>query len=201
MGGTYLSSFTAAGRPLSETNATRKGQSALEAMGHADSFGHGAPNLLPVKFHDDSIISIPVMRPEDIHSAHTNAAPAPASDGKSRKLSFFHRKSAGGGSSAPKQKFAMRELTRREYLAHYAKDNDGKYVGTEEPAEDCILRGEDLVRYRQPNKEFGAGVDEFKNEFIGGGVQGEDKDKEESGKGFIRGFRGRKGRGDDTVIR
>lgn len=33
----------------------------------------------------------------------------------------------------------MRDMTRREYLKHYAKDENRNYIGTEEPAEDCIL--------------------------------------------------------------
>lgn len=200
MGDTNIESFTAAGRPFSVANATRPRQSGLEAMSNAESFGFGAPNLLPVRFHDDSIISIPVLRPEDIqNAAGSNTNDAPTNDSKGRKLSFFHRKSTGGRFGGPKEKFAMREVTRRDYLAHYAKDSEGKYAGTEWPAEDCILRGEDLVRYRQQKKEFGVGVDGFKNEFTSGAAQVEDKDA--SGKGFIKGFRGGKGRGDDTVIR
>jgi hypothetical protein len=196
--------FTAVGGSFTHAKAIRPSNSAMEGLSNADSWGHGAPNLLPVKFHDDSVFAIPVMRPEDIKTAAaaagSNTIDAPTSDSKGRKLSFFHRKSSGSwGSYDKKQKFAMRDVTRREYLAHYAKDDQGQYTGTEDPAEDCILRGEDLVRYRHQSKEFGADVDSFKNEVKGGGVGAEDEGK--SGKGFIKGFRDRKGRGDDTIVR
>lgn len=198
-----IQSFTATGNSYAHAQASRHSNSAMEGFTNADSMGAGAPNLLPVRFHDDSIISIPVLRPEDVNnSASHDANNAPPSDGKSKKLSFFHRKSIGGGSGGKrdKQKFAMRNVTRREYLAHYAKDNDGNFVGTEEPAEDCILRGEDLVRYRRQKSEFGAGVADFKNEVTTGVVAGADNEDRNS-RGFIKGFRGGMGRGDDTVIR
>lgn len=44
--------------------------------------------------------------------------------------------------------FVLKKVQRRECLKHYAKDEQGSYIGTEEPAEDCILRGRDLERYR-----------------------------------------------------
>lgn len=200
-----LESFSAVGRSFADAQTTRPGNSAMEGLANSDSLGHGAPNLLPVRFHDDSVFAIPVLRPEDVKSAAagSNATETPTSDTKGRKLSFFHRKSLGGGSWGgshdKKQKFAMRDVTRREYLAHYAKDDQGQYIGTEDPAEDCILRGEDLVRYRHRNKEFGADVEGFTSELKGGVVVAEDEGK--IGKGFIKGFRDRKGRGDDTVVR
>lgn len=43
----------------------------------------------------------------------------------------------------------MRQITRGEYLKHYAKDDNGRYIGSEEPAADCILKGEDVAKYRK----------------------------------------------------
>lgn len=54
----------------------------------------------------------------------------------------------------------MRRIPRREYLAHYAKDESGRYVGTAEPADDCILRGEDLAKHRGSKH-----LSKFENEF------------------------------------
>ncbi|KAK5055146.1 hypothetical protein LTR84_012894 [Exophiala bonariae] len=201
-GGTQdMGSFTAVGNSFAHAQASRRHNSGLEGLTTSHSMGAGAPNLLPVRFHDDSIISIPVLRPEDINRLTDFNNNAPPSDNKSRKLSFFHRKSIGGGSGGKndKQKFAMRSVTRLEYLTHYAKDNNGKYVGTEEPADDCILRGEDLERYRHQKSEFGTAVNNFKNEVstVVAGAESELRD----GRGFIKGFRGGKGRGDDTVVR
>lgn len=198
-----IQSFTAIGNSFAHAQASRHSNSAMEGLTASDSMGYGAPNLLPVRFHDDSIISIPVLRPEDINNSTDPSSNNTAlAEGRSKKLSFFHRKSSGAGlgGKRDKQKFEMRSVTRREYLAHYAKDNDGQFVGTEEPADDCILRGEDLVRYRRQKTDFGAGVDDFKNDVSTGVAVGDDGGAK-SGHGFIKGFRGGKGRGDDTVVR
>lgn len=69
-------------------------------------------------------------------------------ESKSRKFSLgnIRRRSK---SRDNKDDFEMKEMKRGEYLKHYAKDDDGKYIGTEEPADDCILRhAEDIKLYR-----------------------------------------------------
>lgn len=42
----------------------------------------------------------------------------------------------------------MRPVPRSLYLAHYAKDENGRCVGTGEPAEDCVLGDEDMIKHR-----------------------------------------------------
>ncbi|ETI21871.1 hypothetical protein G647_05940 [Cladophialophora carrionii CBS 160.54] len=65
--------------------------------------------------------------------------------------SLFRRKTSNFHSpSARRVNIDMRQVTRMEYLKHYAKDDQGGYIGTEDPAEDCILNGEDLARWRGP---------------------------------------------------
>jgi hypothetical protein len=34
----------------------------------------------------------------------------------------------------------VKMMPRGEYLKYYAKDEEGNYIGSEEPAEDCSLR-------------------------------------------------------------
>ena len=90
---------------------------------------------------------MPVLRPEDIGKA----------DGHKVKKSFFSSRRKSENSN-----FVIKQVQRGEYLKFYAKDERGRYVGTEEPAVDCILKGEDARRYRD-------GVGEWKND-LGGGI-------------------------------
>ena len=158
-----LQSFTATGRPIPHPKDSRNGR-ALNSMGVAESWGAGAPNLLPVKFTDDSIISIPVMpSAENADQAiKTKTVDSDSDDDgnpikdasprrKSRLGSFFRRKSSSSASKKPKEpEFVMKDVTRAEYLKHYAKDDDGNYTGTHDPAPDCILRNErDRYKYKR----------------------------------------------------
>lgn len=66
-----------------------------------------------------------------------------------RRFSFFRRKSS---QSKPKRfpPFVMKDMKRSEYLMYYAKDDDGKYIGTRDPAPDCILKNEgDRMKFRK----------------------------------------------------
>jgi len=74
-------------------------------------------------------------------------------------------------------------MTRGEYLKHYAKDEEGNYVGTEEPAEDCVLKEGD----RRQRHGDGVMVGKWSNEII---VQETKKER-----------RGWRGRGNDKIIR
>ncbi|EXJ77521.1 hypothetical protein A1O3_09748 [Capronia epimyces CBS 606.96] len=133
-------------------SASGKAGSAMDALSASESWGAGPANLLPVRFTDESLIHVPVLRPEDMERQSAEqqqqqprqlaSPPATEVDG-GRRFSFFRRKS-----SKPGETFTMRRIPRREYMAHYAKDDAGKYIGTEDPADDCILRGEDLIKYR-----------------------------------------------------
>lgn len=163
--------FTATGRPLySSNNNNYANPSGLgDGLAAHDSYGQSAPNLLPVRFTDASIISVPVLPhaeptqtknnlDDGSSSLYTdNSSENPIKDGSSKSsrsrfsLSSFRRKSSSTGSSKGKQQdFIIREMTRGDYLKFYAKDDNGKYIGSEEPASDCILnREEDRVKYRR----------------------------------------------------
>lgn len=154
-----LQSFTATGRPMPKARSQGSGMTALTG---SESNGAGAPNLLPVRFTDDSIISVPVMPSEEETNAHdTNSNPVKDMDEDSslgpikeekRRFSFFHRKSSrsSGSRSQKIPPFVMKDMRRSEYLMYYAKDDDGNYVGTKDPAPDCILKNEkDRYKYRK----------------------------------------------------
>ena len=121
--------FSATGRPY-KTPATDG--LAMNALAGAETWGAAPANTLPIRFHDDSLISVPVLRPEDVGKV----------EAEKPKKSFFtsRRKSSNAN-------FTIKQVPRRDYLKHYAKDDDGKYCGSEAPAEDCILRGEDAAKY------------------------------------------------------
>lgn len=53
-------------------------------------------------------------------------------------------------------------MTRGEYLKHYAKDEEGNYVGSEEPAADCVLKEGD----RRAGHGEGVKVGHFSNEIV-----------------------------------
>lgn len=161
-----LQSFTATGRPISKTSESTKG-SGLDGLTSAEAHGTGAPNLLPVRFTDQSIISVPVLPspPPDLADDKPTPSdstvdlddnlikglaqkPKPKSNSKTRfsLSSFRHRRSSQKDTKQPA--FVMKDMTRAEYLKHYAKDDDGRYIGTEQPGSDCILsHTEDITKY------------------------------------------------------
>lgn len=119
--------------------------------------GAGTPNLLPPKFTDNSIISVPVLPPESTSKtlnldADDEDNPIKEVKPKSRLGSIFRKASLGEGKPKKEsQGFVMKKMKRSEYLKHYAKDEAGRYIGTEDPADDCILNNEeDKARYRKP---------------------------------------------------
>lgn len=146
-----LQRFTATGRPIPAQD-TRTGLSG--GMASAHSYGQSAPNLLPVRFTDNSVISVPVLphaEPSQTKPDDEDSDEGPVKGPKSRSrfsLSNFRRKSSSSGNG--KQSFVIKEMTRGNYLKHYAKDDSGKYIGSEEPASDCILNNEeDRIKWRR----------------------------------------------------
>ena len=67
-----------------------------------------------------------------------------------RRKSFFRKGSLTGARQvnpdAPP--FIFRTVTYETWRKHYAKDKDGNYKGTHAPAEDCLLKPDDLQRWR-----------------------------------------------------
>ena len=111
----------------------------MNAVAGTESWGAAPANFLPVKFHDDSLIPVPVLRPEDVGKAEPH---------KKKAFLSSRRKSENAN-------FTVRHIPRREYLKYYAKDPDsGSYIGSEDPAADCILRGDDVIKYRREALNF-----------------------------------------------
>ncbi|RMD43313.1 hypothetical protein DV735_g1857, partial [Chaetothyriales sp. CBS 134920] len=127
--------FTATGRPYQSRDKRDKRDATMLGLSTTEAIGHGTPALLPRRYTNDSLITVPVMRPEDVGTADGHKSE------KKRSLFSSRRR-------AENSKFVMKQIPRGEYLKHYAKDDAGQYVGTEEPAADCILRGEDVAKYR-----------------------------------------------------
>lgn len=150
-----LQSFTATGRPISKTSESTKGKG-LSGLNVAESLGAGAPNLLPARFTDESIISIPVLPPPDVPDGKAFSSDSDEDDnpikGREKPKSRFSLSSFRRRLSSKKEKqpdYVMKEMTRAEYLKHYAKDDNGRYIGTEEPGDDCILNvTEDIMKYK-----------------------------------------------------
>ena len=102
-----------------------------------DSTASQAPQFLPVKFTDDSKIKIAIPY-ADLPPRLTS--PSDDQD-QSRKKSFVGRLGSklslpgkngdGNGEGTNKRGFRMIEMTRREYLMYWAKDEQGRYIGTE----------------------------------------------------------------------
>ena len=88
-------------------------------------------STLPFKYTDESLIPVPVRKEPLIM------------DGKPRKRGLFSRLK---GKNEGNEGFTIKQIQRGEYLKHYAKDDNGWYSGTEQPAEDCILKDEDPVK-------------------------------------------------------
>ena len=145
--------FSATGRPYQSPTNSEKHQAAVANIGIADSMGRGPANLLPRKYTDDSLISVPCLSTEDIGRT-TSSAAGPVTGLENEKSSRWwksRRRSKDGGSN---ENFVIKQIPRGEYLKHYAKDDDGRYCGSEDPADDCILRGQDVQRYRGDGPRF-----------------------------------------------
>lgn len=105
--------------------ATKK-TSALSGMVAGDAgFGGtaGPANTLPWKFRDTDIITVPILTSE-LEGEESERAPAE----KPRRRSSLTRWLVGA-EKAPA--FKMVKMTRGEYLKYWAKDEEGRYVGTE----------------------------------------------------------------------
>lgn len=142
--------FTATGRPFVADNRYQSTWSGL-ASGDAPE---GVPGrTMPWKYTDESLISVPCLRPRPQDSVSTSG------EANVQKKKWWRRKSSTANSSVNDlDNFVLKKVQRGEYLKHYAKDEQGNYIGTEPPAKDCILRGKDLEKYRS-GKDM-----EFRNE-------------------------------------
>jgi hypothetical protein len=131
--------FTATGRPFVADDPYQS----WAGFTDGDISGGGTGKNLPLKYTDESVISVPCLRPPPDESIPE------ATDKKKKK--WWRRISSRYNSSDsvddPKN-FIMKRMTRGEYLKHYCMDEQDNYAGMEEPAEDCILKGKDLKKYR-----------------------------------------------------
>ncbi|KAL0262442.1 hypothetical protein SLS55_001410 [Diplodia seriata] len=91
--------------------------------------GSGAPNLLPFRFTDESIINVPIPA-EDLEDPESESHP-PATERRSSWMAKLGRKLGNKG----KQPILNVKMTRGEYLKYWAKDENGNYVGTEPEGE------------------------------------------------------------------
>ncbi|KAI4219662.1 MAG: hypothetical protein LQ349_008291 [Xanthoria aureola] len=136
--------FTATGRPKPSYNPS--------ALGNLPSaFTHQAPQFLPQRFTDDSVLLIPI--PVSALRAANTPSPPPSSVSENptteeettqqpqqRRLSSsssskLMNRLRGGKKKKKKEEFKMVEMTRGEYLRYWAKDEEGRYIGTEPEGE------------------------------------------------------------------
>lgn len=131
--------FTATGRPFVADDAY---QSTWAGFTDGDFIpGAATGKNLPLKYTDESVISVPCLRPPP-------EEPIPeATDKKKKWLRRISSRHSSDSVDDPKN-FIIKRMTRGEYLKHYCMDEQDNYAGTEEPAEDCILKGKDLEKYR-----------------------------------------------------
>ncbi|KAL8663692.1 MAG: hypothetical protein Q9202_003638 [Teloschistes flavicans] len=130
--------FTATGRPM-----PAYAPSALANMS-ADPLSQ-APQFLPQKFTDDSILTIPIPWSALAFSPSSLSTPdpiSPTTTPTNKSKSSILAKLKPGKEKRKKEGFRMVRMTRREYLAYWAKDEQGRYIGTE-------AEGERLRRLRE----------------------------------------------------
>ncbi|KAL1643069.1 hypothetical protein SLS58_005038 [Diplodia intermedia] len=115
--------FTAAGRPKPDFHP------GISNMDCGSFSGSGAPNLLPFRLTDESIINVPIPA-EDLEDPESESHP-PATERRSSWITKLGRKLGNKG----KQQILNVKMTRGEYLKYWAKDENGNYVGTEAEGE------------------------------------------------------------------
>ncbi|KIV78611.1 hypothetical protein PV11_06245 [Exophiala sideris] len=116
------------------------------------------PGFDTTKHIDDPLITVPVLGPQELARRSQPHLRSPSRDAsqppsyardvekpKSMFTLFSRMKSSIPDSTVD---LVMRQVPRSEYQAHYAKDENGRYIGTDKPADDCILSAEDSVKYR-----------------------------------------------------
>lgn len=115
--------------------------------------GLGLSNANPIKLNptkpeDWDTITVPVL-PKPYHEYPDTNPPSTDQDTRSSSSSGLKLWKRLSHSDSDGPKWTTKEISRDVYLRHYAKDSEGKYVGTERPADDCLLRrGSDVERYR-----------------------------------------------------
>ena len=112
--------------------------SALETLSSGDCY-NAAPQHLPVRFTDDSILTIPIPykdlcpqadEPDPQFNNSNDNGPVHTGNEK-RRSSLFEKLTGGSKEKKEKEAFRMVKMTRREYLMYWAKDEEGNYIGTE----------------------------------------------------------------------
>ena len=111
--------------------------SALENMVCGD-WQNVAPQHLPVRFTDDSILNIPIrykdLLPTDELDKEVedsnDSNPVPAGRDQ-RRSGIFGKLKGANKEKKEKDGFRLVKMTRREYLMYWRKDEQGNYVGTE----------------------------------------------------------------------
>lgn len=91
-----------------------------------------------------------VEKPTDIPVPVRVGPPA-----EKRKPSLFGRKKSS------QQEIQVKIITREEYWKHHAKDENGKYIGSEDPAEDAgVVKGLNWSRVYSDGKGWHGPVEE-----------------------------------------
>lgn len=109
--------------------------SGLASMSLGPLGSSSTPNTLPWRFRDTDFISIPIPTSalQDPSASPITTGPPPS---QRRKLSSSVLSILTGRSSKEKHaEFTMVRMTRGEYLKYWAKDEEGRYVGTEPEGE------------------------------------------------------------------
>ena len=142
--------FTAIGKPFIDLSPRHRAQVGLANVAVADtpSAGVNPGNDLPVRYTDESFISVPALRPEDINNAATAARRVEHEPEMRKRKKRFWQSLRASKDSDINGSFIIKKIPRGEHLKHYAKDDGGRYRGVQQPAVDCLLRGEDLVKWR-----------------------------------------------------
>ncbi len=111
--------------------------SALENMVCGD-WQNVAPQFLPVRFTDESVLNIPIPYKDlfpidELDNKYDDSNNhGPVHTGKeSRRSSIFGKLKSGRKEKKQKEGFRLVKMTRREYLTYWAKDEQGRYIGTE----------------------------------------------------------------------
>jgi len=122
----------------------------------------GGRNYRPViqaaEYTDDTLIAVPVLEtiapPSQQDSGDADSREPLSAEHrpkvKDKGLSGFFRRRSLNPNALPNTKVnvTLRQVPWKEYQKHYLKDDHGRYMGTADPADDCILNEEDTARWR-----------------------------------------------------
>lgn len=159
--------FTAAGRPFNRDVVQNAPLSGFGGVGNIGGGMFATQKMLPHRFTDQSIITVPVRRSDmDEPPAYSEIGgqeqDAGAQKGKKKKSASWTSRLGIKDHGSKTGQFVTLSMTRADYLMYCAKDERGQYIGSEPQEISRRVLGEMAAEQSMPG--WARPGDEWRNE-------------------------------------